>query len=214
MATKQYTIHFEPSGLAVDVAAGPTLLQAANIAGIYLTCICGGDGYCGKCKLTIDEGQSQNRPTTLLSPDEINKNTVLACQTQVLSDMTVTIPKWHDIEGGRILTDNKAARFKEMIPATEIAGFEFDPLVRKVYLEMAEPSINDHTADHERLYLAIRETIDTDSIQTGLRTLQKLSNVIQAGNYKVTATIGRRGGTTETEDGLKAWKTVHAQPKF
>jgi uncharacterized 2Fe-2S/4Fe-4S cluster protein (DUF4445 family) len=87
-----------------------------------------------------------------------------------------------------------------MIPDTETAGFEFDPLVQKIYLEMAEPSIHDHTADHERLYLAIREAIDTDSIQTGLRTLQKLSHVIQAGNYKVTATVGRRGGTTEVID--------------
>jgi len=26
--------------------------------------------------------------------------------------------------------------------------------------------------------------------------------------------LRRRGGTTGTEDGLKAWKTVHAQPKF
>jgi len=198
--TKKYKIHFEPSGLTIDVVAGTTLLQAANTAGIYLTSICGGDGYCGKCKLFVDEGQFKNRPTTLLTPDEINKNTVLACQTQVQSDMTVTVPKWHDIEGGRILKDDKAARFKEMIPGTETAGFKFDPLVRKIYLKMAEPSINDHTADHERLYLAIRETVDTDSIQTGLRTLQKLSHVIQAGDYKVTATIGRRGGTTEVID--------------
>ena len=200
MATKQCQIRFEPSGLTVEVASGTTLLLAANKVGIYLTCICGGDGYCGKCKLFIDEGQHKNRSTTLLTPDEINKNMVLACQTQVLSDMTVTIPKSHDLEGGRILTDNKAVRFKEMIPDTETAGFEFDPLVQKIYLEMAEPSIHDHTADHERLYLAIREAIDTDSIQTGLRTLQKLSQVIQAGNYKVTATVGRRGGTTEVID--------------
>jgi uncharacterized 2Fe-2S/4Fe-4S cluster protein (DUF4445 family) len=176
VATKQCQIRFEPSGLTVEVASGTTLLLAANKVGIYLTCICGGDGYCGKCKLFIDEGQHKNRSTTLLTPDEINKNMVLA---------------W---------TDNKAVRFKEMIPDTETAGFEFDPLVQKIYLEMAEPSIHDHTADHERLYLAIREAIDTDSIQTGLRTLQKLSRVIQAGNYKVTVTVGRRGGTTEVID--------------
>jgi uncharacterized 2Fe-2S/4Fe-4S cluster protein (DUF4445 family) len=200
VANKKCRICFEPSGLKVDVAVGSTLLEAANTVGIYLTCICGGDGYCGKCKLFVDVGQHKSRSTTLLTPDEVNKNVVLACQTQVLADMTVTIPKWHDIEGGRILTDNKAARFKEMVPAAETAGFEFDPLVQKIYLEMAEPSINDHTADHERLYLAIHDAIETDSIQTGLRILQKLSRVIQAGNYKVTVTVGRRGGTTELID--------------
>jgi uncharacterized 2Fe-2S/4Fe-4S cluster protein (DUF4445 family) len=197
---KKCKIRFEPSGLMVEVPAGTTLLRAANMVGIYLTCICGGDGYCGKCKLFIDKGQSQNRPTTLLTPDEVNKNMALACQSQVLSDMTVTVPKWHDISGGRILTDSKADRFKEMVPDAETLGFTFDPLVQKIYMEMVGPSINDHTADHERLYLAIQEKIDTNIIQTGLRTLQKLSQVTQAGNYKVTATVGRRGGTTEVID--------------
>ncbi len=90
---KQHIVRFEPSGLKTEVKSGTTLLEAAHKVGIYVSSICGGDGYCGKCKVIIDEGQSKSRPTTLLTPDEINENVALACQTKVLSDMIITIPK-------------------------------------------------------------------------------------------------------------------------
>ena len=47
---KKFTIRFEPSGLKTEVPAGMVLLEAAHKVGIYLSSICGGDGYCGKCK--------------------------------------------------------------------------------------------------------------------------------------------------------------------
>ncbi|MHC4281298.1 MAG: 2Fe-2S iron-sulfur cluster-binding protein [Planctomycetota bacterium] len=71
---KKYIVRFEPSGLKIEVPSGTILLEAAHKAGIYLTSICGGDGYCGKCKVVIDEGQFQSRPSTLLNPKEINEN--------------------------------------------------------------------------------------------------------------------------------------------
>jgi uncharacterized 2Fe-2S/4Fe-4S cluster protein (DUF4445 family) len=194
---KECTVHFEPSGLKVKVRSGTVLLQAARKAGIYLSSICGGDGYCGKCKVIIDEGHFESRPTTLLTPDETRENTVLACQTKVLSDMTVTVPKFHALETSQILMDTDARRFSELIGEPTAGVFEYDPLVRKLCLEMTPPSVQDHTADHERLYLAIREKIDAPIMQTGFRILQGLSEVLVKANYKVAVTIGRRGGTTE-----------------
>ncbi len=194
---KKYTVHFEPSGLKTEVPAGTVLLEAARKAGIYLSSICGGDGYCGKCKVIIDQGQSQSRPTTLLTPDEIRENVVLACQTKVLSEMTVTVPKSHALQASQILMDSDAHRFSELAGEVRAGVFEFDPLVRKLCVEMSAPTVHDHTADHERLYVAIRERIDAPIMQTGFRILQRLSKTLCEANYKVAVTIGRRGGTTE-----------------
>jgi uncharacterized 2Fe-2S/4Fe-4S cluster protein (DUF4445 family) len=194
---KKCVVRFEPSGLKVEVQAGTVLLEAANKAGIYVSSICGGDGYCGKCKVIIDEGQFQSKPTALLTPNEVRENVVLACQTTVLSDMTVTIPKFHTLETSQILMDSDAHRFSELAGEVEAGVFKFDPLVQKLYLEITPPSVRDHTADHERLYLAIRERIDAPIMQTGYRILQKLSGVLVSCGYKVTVTIGRRGETTE-----------------
>jgi uncharacterized 2Fe-2S/4Fe-4S cluster protein (DUF4445 family) len=210
---KKCVVRFEPSGLKTEVPAGTVLLEAANKAGIYLSSICGGDGYCGKCKVIINEGQFQSKPPLLscdsktrgqafseLTPNEVRENVVLACQTKVLSDMVVTIPKFHTLETSQILMDADAHRLSKLVSEEEAGVFKFDPLVQKLYLKMALPSVQDHTADHERLYLAIRERIDAPVMQTGFRILQKLSKVLANCGYKVTVTIGRRGEVTEIID--------------
>ncbi len=195
---KKFTVRFEPSGLKAQVPSGTVLLEAAHKAGIYLSSICGGDGYCGKCKVVIDQSeQLQTRPTALLTPDEIRENIVLACQTKVLSDMTITVPKSHSLETSQILMDTDARRFSELAGEVRAGLFKYDPLVQKIFVQMPPPTVDNHTADHERLYLAIREKIDAPIMQTGFRILQKLSRLLQSSHYKVTATIGRRGETTE-----------------
>jgi uncharacterized 2Fe-2S/4Fe-4S cluster protein (DUF4445 family) len=194
---KKYTVCFEPSGLKTEVPAGMVLLEAARKAGVYLSSICGGDGYCGKCKVIIDQGQFESKPTTLLTPDEVRENVVLACQTKILSDMTVTVPKSHTLQTSQILMDSDARRFSELAGDVQEGVFEFDPLVRKIVVEMSEPTVHDHTADHERLYVAIREQIDAPIMQTGFRILQGLSKVLRLTKYQVAVTIGRRSGTTE-----------------
>ncbi len=197
---KRCTVRFEPSGLKINVPVGTIILEAAHKAGAYLTSICGGDGYCGKCKVVIDSGQFQSRPTTLLTAEEIREDVVLACQTKILSDMIITVPKSHALETSQILMDTDAHRFSELAGEVEEGVFPFDPVVQKLYLEMSEPTVRDHTADHERLYLSIREQIDAPIMQTGYRVLQRLSSLLQDSDYKVTATIGRRGKCTEVID--------------
>jgi uncharacterized 2Fe-2S/4Fe-4S cluster protein (DUF4445 family) len=147
--------------------------------------------------VTVDKGQFQSRPTTLLTPDEVRQNVVLACQTKVLSDMRLTVPKSHAPETSQILMDTDAHRFSELAGDVRAGIFKFDPLVRKIFVEMSPPTVHDHTADHERLYLAIRQQIDAPIMQTGFRILQRLSGLLQNSNYKATVTIGRRGQTTE-----------------
>ena len=191
------SVRFEPMGLTVKVESGSTLLEAAHAADIYLSSICGGDGYCGKCKAVVDDGHYQSRSSTLLTPDEIDQNIVLACQTKLLSDMIVTVPKSHGLGTGRILAESEAGRCRQTKQWKKGPAFNDDPLVRKVFLEMTPPTVHDHTADHERLYLAIREQMRAPVLQTGFRLLQRLTSVMKEASYQVTATIGRRGGTTE-----------------
>jgi uncharacterized 2Fe-2S/4Fe-4S cluster protein (DUF4445 family) len=197
VAKKKFAVRFEPSGLKIEVSPGTILLKAARKVGVYLTSICGGDGYCGKCKVIVDEGQFQSRPTTLLTGEEARQNVVLACQTKILSDLTVTVPSTHALEAGQILMDTDAHRFSELAGEAREGLFELDPLVRKLCVKMSPPTVEDNTADHERLYMAIREQIDAPIMQTGFRILQRLSKVLRKADYEVAVTVGRRGGTTE-----------------
>ena len=193
------SIRFEPSGLKAQVPKGTVLLEAARKLGVYLSSICGGDGYCGKCKVHINSGQFQMKPTTLLTPEEIREDVVLACQTRILSDMTVTVPKSHTLQTDQILVDVDASRFSGLGRDVGGKGFAFDPLVRKIYIEMTPPTVEDHTADHERLTVARRNMLNLGSgvLQMGFRILQELPHLLQKSDYKVTATLGFRGCVTE-----------------
>jgi uncharacterized 2Fe-2S/4Fe-4S cluster protein (DUF4445 family) len=197
----RYKVRFEPSGLKTEVARGASLLEAARLAGVYLTSICGGDGYCGKCKVVVDEGDVESPPTVLLTQQEVREGVVLACQARVLSDVTVTVPRSHLVSTGRILVDSDAHRFSEM-PGEDLGegAFPYDPLVQKCYLEMSPPSETDQLADHERLYMAIRQRLNLPVMQTGYRIIQGLPAVLQEANYKVTALVAQRGGTAEVVD--------------
>jgi len=196
---KTCSIRFEPSGLKVKVPQGTVLLEAARKVGVYLSSICGGDGYCGKCKVIVNEGQFRSNPTTLLTPEETRENVVLACQTKVLSDMILTIPKSHALVTDQILISEDTSRFSALAGKVSEKAFDFKPLVQKTYLELSPPTVQDHTADHERLNVAIRNSTDISvpAMQMGFRILQELPRLLRDADYKVTATIGFRGGAME-----------------
>ena len=71
---EQFTVTFLPSGTAVTVDAGTTILQAQIVAGLHPDAPCGGNGTCGKCRVELDGRE------------------VLSCQTAVDRHMTVKLP--------------------------------------------------------------------------------------------------------------------------
>lgn len=87
---KQYRVTFLPAGITVPVEEGTTLLQAEIQAGLKPYAPCGGNGTCGKCKVTVQAGAE-----------------VLACQTIVGSDCTVTLPQ---ASAARILTQSQSVQ--------------------------------------------------------------------------------------------------------
>ena len=70
---EQYTVTFLPSGTAVTVDTGTSILQAQIQAGLHPDAPCGGNGTCGKCRVELDGRE------------------VLACQTPVDRNMTVKL---------------------------------------------------------------------------------------------------------------------------
>ena len=73
---KHFAINFKPDNKQISIHAGATILEAASQAGIILNSVCGGKGTCGKCRVIIEQDGRE----------------VLACQYEIDSDVTVTIP--------------------------------------------------------------------------------------------------------------------------
>ena len=189
-------VHFLPDDRSADVERGETVLAAAQKAGIYISSLCGGDGICGKCRVILRSGKVQSRPTTLLDRDEIRENYILACQTTVQGHLEVEIPPETRLEEGQILGDEDAERFGQL-SLIEGEGFPYAPLVRKYHLQLEPPTMDSPLGGHERLYQAIKTHEPDASLQTGFGVLRHLHRVLTESGFEVTATVGRRGATTE-----------------
>ncbi|MGB2983392.1 MAG: ASKHA domain-containing protein [Candidatus Bipolaricaulia bacterium] len=191
-------VTFEPEGTSVEVNRGATLLEAAQRAGLFVSSICGGDGICGKCRVVVESGEIDADPTTLLTRDEIRRGYTLACRTRLLGDVTASIPKEARSDGAQILIDEDASRFRALYSTSdESISFERSPVVQKLYLELPAPTLQDNLACQERLLREIRRHVDAPVLQMGLKVLRDLPAAHAEGEWRMTATLGRRGGTTE-----------------
>ena len=192
------SVRFEPDGRCVEVPRGATLLEAARRAEVFVASICGGDGICGRCRVVIESGEIDAEPTTLLTREDVRRGVVLACRTRVLGDVAVSIPQEARADGAQILIDEDAHRFRALYPTTaEPAFYRQDPLVRKIRLEIPPPTLQDNLGCQERLFREIRRRIDAPVMQLGLKVLRDLPGQLRAEDWRLTATLGRRGATTE-----------------
>ncbi len=138
-----YKVVFQPQGRTVQVRPGTLLLEAAARAGLMIETPCGGAGTCGKCQIEVWDAVEP--PTEadrrLLSEREWKAGRRLACQNRVMRDLVVTVPETSLFAGGaRILATGEGG-----------GGRPVSPSVRKVYVEMAPPTLQEDQPDLIRL---------------------------------------------------------------
>jgi len=188
---KKFTVLFLPENKQVTVASGTTIMQAAIKAGVELQGPCGGNGTCGKCMVAARVMRDSGGQTV----------EVLACQTEIGADMTVDIA----------LTEISVQR-KSRISLMNVAkNNEIDPGVRKICVEVREPSLDYQAADWQRLLqeLIINGGLDGhrgtkptgDAGQLCLEAIRALPGALQRGKHRVTAVIcGNRVTAVEPGD--------------
>ena len=93
------TIRFAPSGLAVRVAPGTSLLAAIRRAGLPAASACGGDGLCGRCGVVIEAGAAELPRESMAEADAKRRNRVaphlrLACRVIPTGDLEISAPYW------------------------------------------------------------------------------------------------------------------------
>ncbi len=188
-------VTFKPEGKKVDVPSGTTILAAASEAGLYVNSLCGGDGVCGRCRVIVREGKTSGGSTEFFTREEIQHGYILACQGRIESDLVVEIPPETRLVG--------APEYVEEVPFLtdpgKLAGrgIHLLPLVRKSYLELPQPSLDDNLSDLQRLEQALSKKLATDDFQMGLKVTRRLPEVLRKAEWKVTAVTGHRGPLTE-----------------
>lgn len=92
------TVQFLPDAKTVDVPAGTTILAAANKAGVFVNCLCGGDGVCGRCVVIVRKGRIGGGTTGFFTHAEVQEGYVLACEGLIENDdVVVETPPEHRV---------------------------------------------------------------------------------------------------------------------
>ncbi len=198
---KTYSVTFLPDDITVQAAAGKSVLEAAHVAGIPINSICAGEGVCGKCRVLVKSGKVDGEPDHFLTRREIQRGMALACHTYIQGDVVVEVPPESRVGGVPQLASEDAIRFGKISDVVgEEKKFRYNPLAAKEYMELPPPDLSDPISDQERLYRALRSEKDRPRLQMGLSIVQKLSETVRSGDWKITASLGHRCVTKEIID--------------
>jgi len=193
----EYRVTFLPDGKSIEVEEQTTIAEAAQKAGVYINNLCGGEGVCGECRVKVVKGEAEphENASAFFSQQELDAGFVLACQTPVHSDLEVEIPPESRLEEEQIITAGEEWPTPEPgEEAPEVSLAPFKPLVRKIYLELPPPTLEDNITDIERVARELRRKIGWHSYDITLHCLQNLSDNLREHDWKITATVVKDKG--------------------
>ncbi|WP_206810519.1 ASKHA domain-containing protein [Paradesulfitobacterium ferrireducens] len=172
-------VKFLPSNKTVSVQDGSNILQAAIAAEVQVESTCGGKGTCGKCKVRLQTGEADKgvnltpAEKKFLTPAEIESGWVLACQHILSEDAVVVLQEQKDAY------DRKAGfHDSEKIRAHA-------PGIRKLALDLKEPTVGDQGADWERVVRAL----PVEDVPFSRPVAASLPQKLRQGKFKVTAVL-------------------------
>jgi uncharacterized 2Fe-2S/4Fe-4S cluster protein (DUF4445 family) len=187
-------IVFTPSGRRGRFALGTPILTAARSLGVDIDSVCGGRAMCGRCQITLSEGEfakhgitSRREHLTAVNEVEtrydakrgLKAGRRLSCQALLQGDAVIDVPP--DSQVHKQVVRKRA----------EVRDIELDPAIRLHYVEVEEPDMHNPSGDLERLQKALREQWGLDELECDLRVLQTLQKALRDGRWKVTVSVHR-----------------------
>jgi len=175
MSDQQQRVTFQPQGRSVSVLGGTTVLEAAARAGLVVETPCGGTGTCGKCRVRVMANAGAPTPADqeAFAQRELQEGWRLACQTAIESETVVFVPET-SLFGGmpQILATADSRVAREVLPA-----------IRKVYVELSAPTLEDDAPDLLRLEQRIGR------FKADLPLVRRVSTCLRANGFKGTAVL-------------------------
>lgn len=203
---------------------GVSLREAARQLGVEIESICAENATCGKCKVVVEEGTFERynitskrehmsvpsveetdyfhrRPKMMAANNWEVGQVRLSCQAKVLGDILVNVPE--ESRGNKQIVRKSAAdREIEIIPS-----------IRKYFIEMKPPTLEQPIADWERLSAELEISISrvrrgeenlprAVDLNIDHQCLRGLGDTLRKGNWKATVTVWQDR------------EVIHVQPGF
>ena len=183
---------FQPSGRRGEVPKGTTLIEASRLLGVDIEALCGEKKVCGKCIVRIEEGHFEKygiqssmshvsswlkEEDKFITAGQREKGFRLGCTAQVEGDVLVFVPE--ESRAGKQVV-SKAARDIHI---------EHNPAVKLYFVEVGESTIQEPTADFERVCRALERDYGLKNLTVDIFALRQLSTTLRDGNWSITVSV-------------------------
>ncbi len=182
------TVRFLPDDISIEVMSGQLLLDVALEAGVFIPAACGGSGACAQCKVKIVEGKVTSLAMDKLDAEARAEGFVLACQSRVISDLIVEVPKTK--VGRKVLPRDEQDRKKAMaIPMESPIKPEMNPMTIRVLMNPQPPRLEDNTSDYERIIRTLKVDHEIFPVSADLDVLKEIPSEVRTEDWKFSACL-------------------------
>jgi len=196
---------FLPSGRRGSVARGTTVLDAARRLGVDLDSTCGGRGICGRCQVSVAEGEHAKHgiscTSAALTPETETERRYaaerglaggrrLGCTALVAEDVVIDVPPESQV-------------YRQVVrKEADARSIAVDPVVRLYTVEVEQPELGSTRSDAARLLDALAREWHLHDIQIDTHVLQSLQYDLRTGGTESLApwhvTVAVHDGTVVT----------------
>ena len=189
----RYRVRFLPIDRTVYALKGESILDVAMQSGVYINGSCGGNGACGRCRVTVTSGEVSSSGGSPIPAEEYERGVRLACVSYPLGDITVEIPLESQIDrsalkrpqGGRHAL--AAARADGLVQ-----GWSVDPPTVKKRVKLPPPSLEHNVSDAARLLVELKKQTKIEA-SLDFDSLEGLSRKLRGADWNVTVTLHCKG---------------------
>ncbi len=193
-AEKDALVLFMPSGKRGRFPVGTPVLDAARQLGVYVESVCGGRATCGRCQITVQEGNfakhqivSSNDHISPIGPKEERYDRVrglpegrrLSCSAQILGDLVVDVPQ-DTVVNAQVVRKAATDRVIERKAAVQLC-----------FVEVEEPDMHKPLGDLDRLKAALEKEWGWKDLLIAPHLIPQVQSILRKGEWGVTAAIHR-----------------------
>jgi uncharacterized 2Fe-2S/4Fe-4S cluster protein (DUF4445 family) len=183
---------FTPSGKRGRFPLGTRLLDVARNLGVDLDSVCGGRALCGRCQVTVAEGEFAkhnivSRGENLSARGEAEQShrlrrgladdRRLSCQATLQADVVIDVPASSQVHHQVVRKPHEAH------------DIEINPVVHLYYVEVAKPDMHIPSGDQQRLFDALEKDWELQNLSCELGVTQTLQACLRKGDWQVTVAI-------------------------
>lgn len=176
-----FTLTFEPVGKRATFRRPLTVLEAAQEANIPLLALCGGLGFCGRCRVRV-QGPDLPPPSRgeqeIFSPEELAEGYRLACRTVVQTDAVIYVPP-----------SSQPAEAQRLQVSGREEPVECCPLVEQYSLSLSQPTLDDVRSDLQRVADALQARHGVALRRADAAVLPALSRALRGGGWRVVVSV-------------------------